>query len=154
LQPAREVNAVVRPPEAFMERWTLTQSFSGRYRLHIQFGGRPFWCMFDYAAAPEPLSEGVEITLADGADRVSADWFPHLKRGMEQGLAEAEQRGRRLVGVRVTVQKIHEHPVDTTAYGCERYGCSFTNALVWHRAVPVAEPGQAEPFATPDPAGL
>ena len=136
-----------------MERWTLGQLLAGRYRLHIQFGGRPFWCMFDYAVTPAPESEAVEIALANVADLVSVEWFPHLKRGMEQGLAEAEQRGRRLVGVRITVQKVHEHPTDTTAYGCERYGWSFADDLVWHRAVPVAEPGQAEPNAAPERGG-
>src|SRR5689334_18483656 len=62
-----------------VERWTLKELLTGRYRLHIQFGGRPFWCMFDYAAAPTQGSEAVEIVLADGADLVSAIWFPPLK---------------------------------------------------------------------------
>jgi hypothetical protein len=110
--------------------------------------------MFDYSATPAPGAEAVEILLADGADLVSAGWFPHLKRGMERGLAEAEQRGRQLVGVRVTVQKVHEHPTDTTEYGCERYGRSFTSDLIWHLSVPVAEPGQAVAFAAPDPTGM
>ena len=120
------------------EPWTLKELLAGRYRLHIQFGGRPFWCMFDYSAAPTG-SEAVEIVLADGADLVSAAWFPDLKRGMESGLAEAEQRGRRLIAVRVTVQKVHAHDVDTTAFGCERYGWSFADTLVWHWAVPTVE---------------
>lgn len=129
---------------ANVERWPLRQALAGCYRLSIQFGGSPFWCMFDYAATLEPGTEAVEIVLNDGADLVAADWFPHLKQGMELGLSEAEERGRRLVGVRVTVQKIHEHPTDTTAYGCARYGWSFSNELVWYRAVPVQESEQHE----------
>ena len=122
-----------------MERWTIAKLLSGRFRLHIQFGGRPFWCMFDYAVTPVPEVEAVAIVLAAGPDLVSAEWFPHLRRGIVRGLAEAEKRGRRLIGVRVTVRKFYEHPTDTTAYGCERYGRSFAHDLVWHQAVPAAE---------------
>jgi hypothetical protein len=30
-----------------VERWTIPQLIGGRFRLHINFGGRGFWCMFD-----------------------------------------------------------------------------------------------------------
>jgi hypothetical protein len=125
----------VQPQRSLVERWTIKESLGGRYQPHIQFGGRAFWCMFDYVVGPEPESDKVEIVLADGADLVSVSWFPHLKQGMEQGLSEAEQNGRRLAGVHITIQKIYEHPIDTTAYGCKRYGQSFVRDVVCYHAV-------------------
>jgi hypothetical protein len=59
---------------------------------------------------------------------------------MEAGwLILQEHYARLLSGVRVEVAKIHTHPVDTTAQGCERYGSMFIVQLGRHRAV--REPG-------------
>ena len=122
-----------------MERRTVLEPLEGRYRLHIQFGGRPYWCMFDYVVSPQ-VDDGVEIVLAATApDAVSSHWFPHIRKGMIRGLAEAEERGRRLVGVRIEVQKVFQHDVDTTEQGCERYGSSFMTSLIWDRSAPVPE---------------
>lgn len=120
-----------------MELWTVREPLSGRYRLMINFGGRPYWCMFDYAVLPVSDVHLVRIELSAGTDDVSRKWFPHLRQGMICGLMEAQERGRRLVGTRVEVQKVYEHSVDTTAHGCERYGHSFICDLIWKRAVQV-----------------
>ncbi len=122
-----------------MEHWTIPEPLVGRFRLHIQFGGQPFWCMFDYVLTPAPLNEPVEVTLAEGADFVSQEWFPHIRRGIVRGLAEAEERVRELVGVRVEIQKVYDHLVDTTSQGCELYGQRFADDLVWRRSLPVEE---------------
>ena len=119
-----------------MERWTIAEPQADRFRLHINFGGRSFWCMFDYAVAPEPGREGIEVVAGADADAETVRWFPDLKRGMETGwLILQEHDGRLLSGVRVEVTKIHTHPVDTTAQGCEWYGRIFIVQLGPDRAV-------------------
>ena len=108
-----------------MERWTVAELSDGRYRLHINHGGTPFWCMFDFEVQPAPECGGVDVQLAADADSLSAEWFPYLRQGMLRGLEKAREHGREWAGVRVEVRKVHTHPTDTTARGCERYGFSF-----------------------------
>ena len=126
-----------------MERWTIPEPQAGRYRLHINFGGPGFWCMFDYAARPDPAVEGIAVAVGGSADPDTADWFPHLKRGMDEGWRTLrDDFGRVLTGVRVVVTKVHTHPVATTARGCEYYGSEFVLEFGRYRAVPsAAEPG-------------
>lgn len=108
-----------------MRRWTMTKPTEGQYRLCINHGGKPFWCMFDYAVLLAPECDGVEIGLANDADAISAEWFPHLQRGMLQGLARLHESDDELFGMRVEIRKIYTHLTDTTARGCESYGRSF-----------------------------
>lgn len=112
-----------------MERYTVTESFEGRYRLHLNQGGAPMWCMFDFAVYPAPPCDGFVIELVSSADPVSSEWFPHLRLGMQRAVEAARARGREWVGVRVEIRKIHAHPVDTTARACERYGTRFVEGL-------------------------
>lgn len=92
--------------------------------------------MFDYAIAPVPGQEGFKVVAGADADEETVRWFPDLKRGMEAGwLILQERYARFLNGVRVEVTKIHTHPVDTTAQGCERYGSMFIEQLGRDRAV-------------------
>jgi hypothetical protein len=81
----------------------------------------------------------VEIGLAGDADAVSAEWFPHLQQGMLRGLEAAREHGREWVGVRVEVRKVHTHPTDTTARGCERYGFEFALDELPRRGVRLPE---------------
>jgi len=121
-----------------MEQWTISEPHTDRFRLSIDFGGRPYWCMFDYIVAPVPACEGIEIVIRADPNADTEQWFPDLKRGMEMGWASLrEESGQLLTGVRITVTKIHTHPVDTTARGCERYGWAFIVELVRSRAVQV-----------------
>jgi len=122
-----------------VERWTVTESFAGRHRPHIVHGGKPYWCMFDYAVSPVPECDGVEVCLAAGADEGTAEWFPHIRRGILRGYEAARNHGREPVGIRVEIRKVHTHPIDTTAPGCERYGYSFMVDLVQHRCVKLPE---------------
>lgn len=127
------------PEVRAVERWTITEPSDGRYHLHINHGGTPYWCMFDFAVRPAPGCDGVEFALAADADSVSAEWFPHLRRGMLRGLATAREHGRVWAGARVEVRKVHTHPTDTTAVGCERYGFSFAFDELPHRGVQLPE---------------
>jgi hypothetical protein len=130
----------LKAPEArAVERWTIAEPSDGRYRLHINHGGTPYWCMFDFAILPAPDRVGVEFALAIQADSVSAEWFPHLHRGMLRGLETAREYGREWVGVRIEVRRVHTHPTDTTARGCERYGFSFVLDELWSRGVQLPE---------------
>lgn len=133
-----------------MERWTVAEPSDGRYRLHINHGGTPYWCMFDFAVRPVPDGGGVEVGLIGGADADSAEWFPHLRQGMLRGLEAAREHGREWVGVWVEVRKIHTHPAATTARGCERYGFGFVWDELPHRGVQVPEQRHAEPGPAPD----
>src|SRR5687768_889530 len=118
-----------------VDRWTIAEPHAGRFRLHINFGGRGFWCMFDYAAAPVPGLEGIHVAIGAAPDADTVRWFPDLKRGMESGWAALQEHYERLLtGVRIVVTRIHAHPTDTTAQGCERYGRSFIVELGRHRA--------------------
>jgi hypothetical protein len=123
-----------------MERWTITEPFAGKFRRRINFGGRPFWCMFDYSVSPAPEHGGVEITLADESDATSAQWFPWIRQGMVRGLDTARQHGREFVGVCVIVRKVYTHPVDSTERGCESYGFAFVIDELGHRVARVREP--------------
>jgi hypothetical protein len=134
-----------------VERWTIAEPSHGRNRLHINYGGRPYWCMFDFAVVPAPGTDGVEVGLAADADAASAEWSPHLRRGMLRGLEADREQGREWVAVRVEVRKIHAHPVDTTVRGCERYGFTFILEELPARGVPLPEQRQAEPGVAPDP---
>ena len=107
-----------------MDRWTIQEPFSGQYRLMINHGGSPFWCMMDFAVWPEHISEEVTISTID-ADDVTLKWFPYLRLGMLRGLAKARDSGAEWSGIRIEIQKIYAHPIDTTAQGCENYGFSF-----------------------------
>lgn len=118
-----------------MERRTIVEPHADRFRMHINFGGRPFWCMFDYAVEPAPGREGMRVVMAAGADQDTVRWFDDLRRGMETGWAELQRDGLLLTGVRVVVTKIHAHPIDTTAAGCERYGRAFVMDLARRRTV-------------------
>jgi hypothetical protein len=122
-----------------VERWTISEPFEGRYRLHINHGGRPYWCMFDFAVRPVLGCGGVEVGLAADADAASAYWFPYLRQGMQRGLETARKHGREWVGVRVEVRKVHTHPTDTTVRGCERYGFSFVLDELPSRGVQLLE---------------
>jgi hypothetical protein len=95
--------------------------------------------MFDYRMRPAPECVGMEIALAVGADAVTAELFPHLSRGMFRGLTSEIEQGRVWTGVRVEVQKIHTHPIDTTAQGCERYGFSFATHELRFRGLLIHE---------------
>jgi hypothetical protein len=131
-------------------RWTIAETFEGRYRPHINHGGKPFYCAFDYTASPAPEVGGIEVELADEADRESAEWFPHLRAGMMQAWRASRERGRELVGIRVVVRRVSTHPIVTTACACERYGRSFIYYLSG-RALSPAGPADAE---RGDPADL
>jgi hypothetical protein len=136
-----------------VERWTIAEPSDGRYRLHINHGGRPDWCMFEFAVLPAPASSEVEVGLAADADPASAEWFPHLRRGMLRGLAAAREHGRKWAGARVEVRKVHTHPVDTTAHGCERYAFTFVVEELPARGVRLPDQRPAEPGAAADRAG-
>jgi hypothetical protein len=120
-----------------VEAWTVRESLAGRYRLFINFGGKPYWCMFDYAVSPTHGNELAAIEITADADNVTQKWFPDIRQGMLRGFAEERERGREFVGIRIEVRKVHEHPIDTTARGCERYGASFVRDLLSSNAVPV-----------------
>jgi hypothetical protein len=140
-----------------VERWKIPDVLAGRYRRHINFGGRGYWCMFDYTARPASGLDTLMVEVAEGADADTARWFPHLKRGMESGWRVLQDHyGRLLVGVRVEVTKVYAHLVDTTPLGCERYGSEFIEGLGRFRAVPATtEEGltRAEPQRASDRGG-
>jgi hypothetical protein len=108
--------------------------------------------MFDFAVSPAPECSGVEVGLAADADPESVKWFPHLRRGMLRGLETAREHGREWVRVRVEIRKVHTHPIDTTARGCDRYGFGFALDELPHRGVQLLKQSHAEPGAAPDPA--
>lgn len=110
-----------------MQRYTIAERLEGRYRLHINHGGQPFWCMFDYVISPDSQSGDAEIHLATGADSETIVWFAHLRRGMLAGLERASIYGQQWVGVRIEVRKVFSHPIDTTAQACEYYGLRFVH---------------------------
>lgn len=122
-----------------MERWTIAKPSDGRYRRHINHGGAPYWCMFDFAVRPVPDCGGVGVELAADADPVSAKWFAHLRQGILRGLEAARAHGREWAGMRVEVCKVHAHPTDTTPLGCERYGFTFVHDELPHHGVQIAE---------------
>ena len=123
-----------------MERWTITERLADRFRLSINFGGRAFWCMFDYIASADPEVDGIEVLTSATVDSDTAEWFPHIKRGMEEGREQLKKHyGRLLTGVRIEVTKIHTHPIDTTVHGCERYGSEFIVQLGRNHAVRLPE---------------
>jgi hypothetical protein len=95
--------------------------------------------MFEFAVMPAPELSGVEVSLANGADAASMEWYAYLCRGIQRGLETAREHGREFTRMTVEVQKIHTHPTDTTVQGCERYGCSFVLDELWHRAVPLPQ---------------
>ena len=68
-----------------MESYTISEPIADRFRLHINFGGGGYWCMFDFAVHPAPNVDGVGVEIAGAADAETVEWFPHLKRGMEAG---------------------------------------------------------------------
>lgn len=123
-----------------MESWTIAEPSEGRFRLHINFGGTPFWCTFDFVLRPAQECDGVEISLAANADPLSLEWFPHLRLGMLRGLEAAHDKGREWVGGKVEITKIHTHPTDTTARGCERYGLEFVLIELPQRGIQVTVP--------------
>jgi hypothetical protein len=144
------LNLGVRPRGLRLERRTITEPFEGRYRPRISHGGEPFYCAFDYKASPAPGVAGVEVELDDEADRESAEWFPHLRRGMRQGWLAARERGQELVGIRVIVRRVSTHPIATTACACERYGRYFIDHLS-HRALCPADRADAQRGDPADP---
>ncbi len=121
-----------------MERWTIPHPLSGRFRLHINFGGPGFWCMFDHRTTPDQHVDGVEVSVSAAADADTRAWFLHIRRGMETGEQWLqEHHGRLLTGVRVEITKVHTHAVATTAVGCERYGKEFIYELGRYQAGPL-----------------
>jgi hypothetical protein len=97
--------------------------------------------MSDDAAAPAPGVDGIDTTVVEAADAATAAWFPHIRRGAEDGQRSLlEHYGRRLVGVRIEVTRVHAHPVATTASACRRYGREFILSLGRHRSVPISGP--------------
>jgi ankyrin repeat protein len=132
----------VEAPEVVEEvggRWTITKPFEGPFLLKINTGGPGMFCRFHYSVSPAPECDEVEITLAADADPTSVKWFPSLRRGIQSGLESARERGRELVGIRIVIQQIEDHPIDTTERVCEFYGCNFVGMSVWNRAVRLPE---------------
>jgi len=136
-----------------VERWTVAEPSDGRFRRHINHGGTPYWCMFDFAVLPAPECCGVEVALADDADPVTAEWFPHRRRGILRGLEVAREHSREWAGARVEVRKVHTHATDTTARGCERYGFEFAVDELPRRSVRLPEQRHAGPGGGPDRGG-
>jgi hypothetical protein len=95
--------------------------------------------MFDFAIQPAPELRGVLVELATNADALSAEWFPHLRRGMTEGLEAARERGREWIGLRIEVRRIHIHLVATTADACDRYGRRFIVDRLPHLGVQIQE---------------
>lgn len=120
-----------------MQRWTVMESFTGRYRRLINHGGLSFWCMFDYSVTLDPEANAVVVSLNSEADSKSQEWFPHLHRGIMRGCEMSTERGRELMGIRIEISKIYTHPIDTTADSCEQYGLHFILDEVDSRSVPV-----------------
>lgn len=120
-----------------MERLTVAECSDGRFRLIVNHGGSPYWCMFDFAVLPVPGE--VHIVLSADAEDVSAEWFPHIRQGMLRGLEAARENGREWIGVRIEIRKIHTHPIATSPRGCERYGFMFVFDELPRRGVPVPE---------------
>ena len=119
-----------------MERWTIAEPYADRFRIHLNFGGHGYWCMFDYEAVPAPAQEGIDVVIGADPDADTVRWFSDLKRGMEAGWAALQEHYEQLLaGVRIVVTRIHAHPVATTAQGCEQYGRNFIVDLGRHRAV-------------------
>lgn len=128
-----------------MEQWTCAEPTTGRFNPHINHGGMPFWCMFDYAIRPAPKCGGIEFVLAEDADPDSRQWYPHLLQGFERGLEAERDRGHIWVGVEVEIRKIHTHPNVTTVSGCEFYGASFVCHVLPHYGlqIPIIREGES-----------
>ncbi len=116
-----------------LERWTLTDRKTGRERLLLNTSNPPPFCAFDYEMAPDATVNGTVIEIGADPDADTVQWFPDVRRGMEDGLQNVESRlGRRLVQIRVTLVKIYAHLPSTTARGCQMLGRSFTWDLGKH----------------------
>lgn len=123
-----------------MEWLAIAEPFEGVCRACIDGGGLPIWCMFDYAVSPAPGNDGVDVVLAEGADRESIRWFPHVKRGIEEARASWQDHGKALTRIEVVITKIPSHPVNTTVGACEVYGAIFVRTLL-DRSTPVEARG-------------
>ena len=113
-----------------MEIWTIPEGLTGKYRPHINFGDRGFWCEFDYAVAHVSHLEGIEVVHTKTDDEETREWFPSIKRGVERAFQSLLEQGRMITAVRVEISKVYTHPVDTTASGCESYGFRFLHDIV------------------------
>jgi translation elongation factor EF-G len=49
------------------------------------------------------------------ADRDTQAWVPAVEEGIRQFLADQAQQGRRIVGTRVVLTRLADHPVDSRA---------------------------------------
>ena len=113
-----------------MEYWTIYEPLEGRYRLLINFGGRGFWCEFDYLVLHAEGLEGVEVVHPATPDGELRTWFPSISRGIDRAIQTFREKGRLIVMFHIEITKVYTHPVSTTEHGCESYGFRFFHDIV------------------------
>lgn len=109
-----------------MGKLTISEPQSGRCKVHINHGGEPSWCSFDYLMTPDAALSELIVDIGLDSDPETQRWFESVKRGIDNGVRNLrEYYDHELTGIRLIIPKIYSHPIATSDAACERYAASF-----------------------------
>ena len=104
---------------------TTHRTWAGEYRTYINFGGRARYCPFSFTVRPAPDCPGVEVVPGADADEQVMRWLPSLAAGVQRYWEERRDIGILLRGIRIEINAVRSHPVDTHDAGVQALAHSF-----------------------------
>jgi elongation factor G len=85
---------------------------------------------------PHHGTGSVVFLNATQADHNTQAWVPAAEEGIRQFLAEQAKQGKRIIGVRVGLARLSDHPVDSRAASFERAASSALTKAFEAAAIP------------------
>lgn len=96
-----------------MATWTIIGETALRHRPIID-GAIPLYGGLDLTSSHAPDAPGIVVEFLDPSQEARR-WLPDIIAGFEDYEAERSNGGRPIGAVRLTVTKVHWHPVDTNS---------------------------------------
>ena len=97
-----------------MTIWSVLHEISLQYRPRINGGGRGQYGGLELITTHDPEARGVIVELLDPSHEAKQR-FPDLVAGFEDYESERSNEGRPVGAVRLTITRVHSHPIDTNA---------------------------------------
>jgi hypothetical protein len=100
--------------------WTVRQPVEQEGRYVRKMGCPAHFAILTLRVEPYPGPAPVVLLNATRPDRHLQAWVPAVEEGIRLFLAEVARQGKRVVGVRVLLTRLVDHPVDSRASSFER----------------------------------
>jgi hypothetical protein len=110
--------------DAGLTPWTVKCPVEQEGRYVRQTGCPGHFAIVTLRVEPHPGPTPVVFFNATQADRDPQQWVPAVEEGIRQFVAAQAQQGRRVVGTRVVLARLVDHPVDARLASFERAASS------------------------------